>query len=78
MRLGIMQPYFFPYLGYWQLLANVDKYVVYVVEETLSVLNFLSATPQSLIPANLQKSESMQPLYYIVNLYLPLTMTLLI
>ena len=29
MRLGIMQPYFFPYLGYWQLLANVDKYVVY-------------------------------------------------
>jgi len=24
-----MQPYFFPYLGYWQLLAAVDKYVVY-------------------------------------------------
>lgn len=29
MKVGIMQPYFFPYLGYWQLLAAVDKYVVY-------------------------------------------------
>lgn len=29
MIVGIMQPYFFPYLGYWQLLGAVDKYVVY-------------------------------------------------
>ena len=29
MKLGIMQPYFFPYLGYWQLMNAVDKYVVY-------------------------------------------------
>ena len=29
MKLGIMQPYFFPYIGYWQLIKNVDKYVVY-------------------------------------------------
>lgn len=29
MKLGIMQPYFIPYLGYWQLLNAVDKYVVY-------------------------------------------------
>ena len=29
MKLGIMQPYFFPYLGYWQLINVVDKYVVY-------------------------------------------------
>ncbi len=29
MKTGIMQPYFFPYLGYWQLIAAVDKYVVY-------------------------------------------------
>jgi hypothetical protein len=27
--LGIMQPYFLPYLGYWQLLAAVDRFVVY-------------------------------------------------
>lgn len=29
MRLGIMQPYFLPYIGYWQLLNAVDKYVIY-------------------------------------------------
>ncbi len=29
MKIGIMQPYFFPYLGYWQLIGAVDKYVVY-------------------------------------------------
>lgn len=29
MKLGIMQPYFFPYIGYWQLIKAVDNYVVY-------------------------------------------------
>ena len=29
MNLGIMQPYFMPYIGYWQLMAAVDTYVVY-------------------------------------------------
>lgn len=29
MKLGIMQPYFFPYIGYWQLMNAVDLYVVY-------------------------------------------------
>ena len=29
MKLGIMQPYFFPYLGYWQLMGAVDTYVIY-------------------------------------------------
>lgn len=29
MKLGIMQPYFVPYIGYWQLMNAVDKYVVY-------------------------------------------------
>ena len=29
MILGIMQPYFVPYIGYWQLMNAVDKYVVY-------------------------------------------------
>ncbi|WP_083336797.1 WbqC family protein [Polaromonas sp. JS666] len=27
--LAIMQPYFFPYLGYWQLISAVDKFVIY-------------------------------------------------
>lgn len=29
MKLGIMQPYFFPYFGYWQLLNSVDRFVIY-------------------------------------------------
>jgi hypothetical protein len=29
MTVGIMQPYFLPYLGYWQLLAAVDRFVIY-------------------------------------------------
>lgn len=29
MILGIMQPYFMPYIGYWQLMNAVDEYVIY-------------------------------------------------
>lgn len=29
MKLGIMQPYFFPYIGYFQLINSVDKFVIY-------------------------------------------------
>ena len=29
MKIGIMQPYFLPYIGYWQLMNAVDRYVVY-------------------------------------------------
>ena len=29
MKIGIMQPYYFPYIGYWQLMNAVDKYIVY-------------------------------------------------
>jgi hypothetical protein len=29
MKLAIMQPYIFPYLGYFQLLQSVDKFVIY-------------------------------------------------
>ncbi len=28
MKIGIMQPYFFPYLGYWQLIHAVDTFVI--------------------------------------------------
>jgi hypothetical protein len=31
MKLAIMQPYFFPYLGYWQLIHAVDRFVIYDV-----------------------------------------------
>lgn len=29
MRVSIMQPYFFPYIGYFQLIANADVFVIY-------------------------------------------------
>jgi len=29
MRIAIMQPYFLPYIGYWQLISAVDTFVVY-------------------------------------------------
>jgi len=29
MTIGIMQPYFMPYIGYFQLMAAVDKYIIY-------------------------------------------------
>lgn len=29
MTLAIMQPYFFPYIGYWQLLSAADTFVIY-------------------------------------------------
>lgn len=29
MTLGMMQPYFYPYLGYWQLMNVVDEYIIY-------------------------------------------------
>src|SRR5688572_4948402 len=29
MKLGIMQPYLFPYIGYFQLMNAVDEFVIY-------------------------------------------------
>jgi hypothetical protein len=29
MKLAVMQPYFFPYMGYWQLLDSADRFVVF-------------------------------------------------
>lgn len=29
MKIGVMQPYFFPYIGYWQLMNLVDEYVIF-------------------------------------------------
>lgn len=29
MKLSVMQPYFLPYLGYWQLIASTDTFIIY-------------------------------------------------
>src|ERR1700728_2689558 len=33
MRLAIMQPYFFPYLGHFALIANVDAWIVFDITQ---------------------------------------------
>ena len=63
MKLGIMQPYFFPYLGYWQLLANVDKYVVYddvtyIKGGWINRNNFLINGQKNLLTMRLEKASS--------------------
>ena len=63
MRLGIMQPYFFPYLGYCQLLANVDKYVVYddvtyIKGGWINRNNFLINGQKNLLTMRLEKASS--------------------
>lgn len=35
MKLGIMQPYFFPYLGYFNLIHSVDLFIIYDVVQYL-------------------------------------------
>lgn len=63
MKLGIMQPYFFPYLGYWQLLANVDKYVLYddvtyIKGGWINRNNFLINGQKKLLTMQLEKASS--------------------
>ena len=29
MKIAIMQPYFFPYIGYWKLIHAVDRFVTF-------------------------------------------------
>lgn len=29
MKIAIMQPYFFPYIGYWQLISSVEKFIIF-------------------------------------------------
>ncbi len=28
-KIAIMQPYFFPYIGYWQLINTVDEFIIF-------------------------------------------------
>lgn len=63
MKLGIMQPYFFPYLGYWQLLANVDKYILYddvtyIKGGWINRNNFLINGQKKLLTMQLEKASS--------------------
>jgi hypothetical protein len=62
MKLGIMQPYFFPYVGYWQLINVVDKYVIYddvnfIKGGWINRNNILMSGEAKLISLQLQKAS---------------------
>ena len=41
MKIAIMQPYFFPYLGYFSLIKHTDKYTFFSIIETI-ILSFMN------------------------------------
>ncbi len=59
MKLGIMQPYFFPYIGYFQLIDSVDKFVIY------DNLNYIK---EGWMNKNKILKKNSEPLYIIVPL----------
>ncbi len=62
MKIAIMQPYFVPYLGYFQLISAVDKFVVYDnIEYTkkgwINRNRILINNKDSMLTINLKKSS---------------------
>jgi hypothetical protein len=63
MKLGIMQPYFFPYIGYFQLISAVDAFVLYddvsyIKQGWINRNNILSNSESHLITLPLQDASS--------------------
>ena len=63
MRLAVMQPYFFPYIGYFQLINAVDKFVFYddvnyIKGGWINRNNILVNKQKKLISLNLVASSS--------------------
>ena len=68
MKLGIMQPYFFPYIGYWQAINAVDEYVLYDDFET-SYEMFDASTLTFVVPKDeLDGNETIAKIYLGDNL----------
>ncbi len=70
MKLAIMQPYFFPYIGYFQLMAAVDKFVVYddvnyINKGWINRNNILSASQPLLITLPLMEASQNKKIYEI-------------
>ena len=62
MKLGIMQPYFFPYIGYWQLINTVDKYVIfddvnYIKNGWINRNRILMSGKETMINLQIQKAS---------------------
>ncbi|MFA6922769.1 MAG: WbqC family protein [Bacteroidales bacterium] len=63
MKLAIMQPYFFPYIGYFQLINAVDKFVIYddvtfIKQGWINRNRILLNSKEHLITLNLKKASS--------------------
>lgn len=64
-KIGIMQPYFFPYIGYWQLIKAVDEFVIYddvnyIKQGWINRNNILLNGNKHLITLPLDKASSFQ------------------
>jgi hypothetical protein len=62
MKLAIMQPYFFPYIGYFQLVGAVDKFIFYddvnfIKRGWINRTNILTREGKQLLSISLMKSS---------------------
>lgn len=67
MKIAIMQPYFFPYAGYFQLIQAVDKFIIYddvsyIKGGWVNRNNFLVNRAKSLVTVPLQNGNSGVPI----------------
>ena len=67
MKLAIMQPYFLPYIGYWQLINAVDTYIIYddvayIKGGWINRNNFLINGEKKLYTIRLKEARSGRPI----------------
>jgi hypothetical protein len=70
MKVGIMQPYFFPYIGYFQLINAVDEFIIYdkvnyIKKGWVNRNNILINKKPYLINTPLKKKSSYKKIYEI-------------
>ena len=77
LKIGIMQPYLFPYLGYFQLINAVDKYVIcddvqYIKNGWINRNNILNDKRPYLFTFNVKKGEHLKSInerYYCPKMF---------
>jgi len=67
LKIGIMQPYLFPYLGYFELINAVDKFVIYddvqyIKRGWMNRNNLLVNKKQHLFTFSVEKDEQTKPI----------------
>lgn len=67
MKIGIMQPYFFPYIGYFQLIKAVDKWIIFDIAQYMRhqwvnrnrILHPASGSQYILVPKRKHQRETL-------------------